>query len=106
MDRPNAFAIGRVVAEEAELFLLATDPDCRRLGHGRSCLAAFEAACAGRGATEVFLEVSATNTAALTLYRTQGYDTVGERPGYYPSRDSHRETALTLRKTLQGAGPA
>jgi ribosomal-protein-alanine N-acetyltransferase len=49
----QAFAMGRVVADEAELLTLATDPNQRRNGHARKCLDQFEEEAKKRGATGV-----------------------------------------------------
>lgn len=97
---PNAFALGRVAAGEAELFLIATDPEARRAGHGAACLAAFEADARDKGAAEVFLEVGAKNTAARGLYVAAGYAELGRRPRYYRRPGGLREDAILMRKPL------
>lgn len=92
----HAFALGRVVAGEAELLTIATDPACRRAGHARACLAAFEAVARARGAETVFLEVAEDNAAALGLYRGAGFAQMARRKGYYAGgRD-----AIVMRKPL------
>lgn len=96
----NAFALGRVIVDEAELLTLATDPDQRRKGLGRAILARFEAEAGRRGALRAFLEVAAGNEAALALYRAAGYDHVARRAGYYSAPDGGREDALILEKQL------
>lgn len=97
---PGAFALGRVIADEAELLLIATVPAHRRNGIGRACLAAFESACTARGASRVFLEVSAANVPARALYASAGYGLLGERPDYYRSASGQMENALVLQKAL------
>ena len=103
---PDAFALGRVVAGEAELLLIATAPERRRTGAARACLATFEDTCRTKGAKAVFLEVSQTNTAALALYAAAGYAQVGARPDYYRTPQGGLETALVLRKALGRADDA
>ncbi|MEO1152298.1 MAG: GNAT family N-acetyltransferase [Pseudomonadota bacterium] len=103
--RPHAFALGRVIADEAELLLIATDPAHRRVGIGRVCLTAFEAACANRGATELFLEVSVLNAAARALYTAAGYTLRSERHAYYQTPAGGRENALVLHKALTTPDP-
>lgn len=78
--QPLGYALGRVVAGEAEVLRVAVHPAHRRQGLGRALLRALHAACA---AEEVFLEVRAGNTAAIALYEAEGYARVGRRPGYY-----------------------
>lgn len=92
----RALALGRVVAGEAELLTLATDPSCRREGRARACLATFEAAARARGAEAVFLEVAEDNAAALSLYERAGFSRMARRKGYYAGgRD-----AIVMRKPL------
>jgi ribosomal-protein-alanine N-acetyltransferase len=77
-------ALGRVIAEEAELLPLATDPGHRRQGRARACLSAFATAARARGAVVAFLEVAEDNTAALALYGAAGFTEIARRAGYYP----------------------
>jgi ribosomal-protein-alanine N-acetyltransferase len=99
----NALALGRTVADEAELLTLATLPDARRRGHARRRLAAFEAEAVARGATVAFLEVAADNLPALALYLAAGYAEAGRRRGYYRRVQAPAADALVMRKPLDGA---
>ena len=94
-----AFALGRAVADEAELLTIATDPAHRRKGLGRETLSAFEAGAVARGVTRAFLEVSDGNTGAIALYQAAGYAETGRRKGYYQTPDG-REDALLMEKAL------
>lgn len=96
----NAFLIGRVIADEAEILTLATHPDHRRQGHARALLGQFENEAQKAGATAIFLEVDATNTAARGLYAAAGYRQSGLRPLYYRHADGTRSDALLLEKRL------
>lgn len=73
----------REVAGESELLNLAVDPVLRRGGVGRMLLAAAIEWLAFRGARETFLEVRASNAAAIALYEGAGFRAIGRRPGYY-----------------------
>lgn len=95
----HAFALGRAVADEAELLTIATAPAHRRKGLGRETLSAFEAGAVARGVTRAFLEVSDGNTGAIALYRAAGYAETGRRKGYYQTPDG-REDALLMEKAL------
>ncbi|MDT8326360.1 MAG: GNAT family N-acetyltransferase [Roseovarius sp.] len=102
----RAFAIGRAIADEAELLTLATDPEHRRKGLARACLADFERAAQDRGALSAFLEVAADNAAARALYRFAGYEQIACRRGYYTRLDGAAVDALILQKSFPGAsGP-
>lgn len=96
----RSFAVGRVIADEAELLTIATDPHNRRKGLGRKCLASFETIAREQHATTAFLEVAADNTAAKSLYLDQGYEIVATRKAYYKRPNSSPVDALVLRKTL------
>ena len=96
----QSFALGRVVADEAELLTLATDPQARRKGLARAALADFETVAFARGATHAFLEVAADNTAAQGLYSSVGYYEIARRTAYYESTQGARVDALILEKSL------
>ena len=96
----HGFALGRVVADEAELLTLAVDPAHQRRGIGRACLAAFEAKAVSRGATTAYLEVDSANTAALTLYHRSGYKTQAHRKDYYALSNGQRADAIVMAKPL------
>lgn len=83
ISRPHAFALGRVILDEAELLTLATDPDHRRKGFARTCLAGFEVEARARGAVRAHLEVAASNTPACALYESAGWRQTGLRKAYY-----------------------
>ena len=96
----RAFCLGRVVADEAEILTIATDPDQRRQGLARMVLSAFDRQAHGRGASHVFLEVAADNIAAVSLYLSEGYKQVARREGYYQREDGIAAGALILEKIL------
>lgn len=100
MGDAKAFILGRVMADEAEVLTLATDPDHRRKGLARACLSAFDAGARARGATTAFLEVAEDNAPALALYRAAGYRETARRAGYYARRNGPKVDALILSKTL------
>ena len=100
VDCDDGFAIGRAVADEAELLTIAVAPTARRLGLGRTLMARFEAAAHARGADRVFLEVADDNSPARALYESVGYARVGTRPVYYSRPDASPVDALVMEKLL------
>jgi ribosomal-protein-alanine N-acetyltransferase len=96
----RAFAMGRVILDEAELLTIATHPAHRRKGLARAALAAFESEARARGATVAHLEVAADNTPAVALYESAGYARTGLRRGYYRSADGRAVDALLMAKAL------
>lgn len=96
----QAFALGRVVAEEAELLTIATEPQSRGQGLGRAALVAFEEVASARGASRAFLEVAQDNRAALHLYEIASYREIARRAAYYTGADGQRVDAIFMEKQL------
>lgn len=94
------FALGRVVAEEAELLLLAVKRTSQRSGAGQLLLERFVTIARQRGATRLHLEVRDGNP-AVKLYSRAGFAAVGRRKNYYTGRDGQIYDALTLAKTSE-----
>ncbi|MES2713310.1 MAG: GNAT family N-acetyltransferase [Pseudomonadota bacterium] len=95
-DEPLGFALGRAMADEAEVLTLAVRPRARRAGVGSALLAALRAAARDRGASVLYLEVAEGNAGALALYSGQGGEEAGRRRRYY----SDGSDALVLRFNL------
>lgn len=93
------FAMGRLVAREAELLLLAVKAKDRKKGIGKLLLDAFVARATGRGAQRLHLEVREGNH-AVNLYRRSGFTQVGRRRNYYSGRDGQIYDALTLARPI------
>ncbi len=89
------FALARVVADEAELLLLAVERGRQRHGIGQMLLDRFTAIAASRGAERLHLEVRDGNH-AVKLYSRSGFTEVGRRKNYYSGRDGQVYDALTL----------
>ena len=92
------FALARLVADEAELLLLAVKPADQRHGIGRMLLEHFEDEATARGAVRLHLEVREGNH-ALSLYEQAGFGLVGRRRDYYSGQKGDRYDALTLAKS-------
>jgi len=98
-ERPAGFALNRIVADEAELLLLAVAPEYRQRGVGMALVRrSFEIARA-RDGFRIHLEVRHNNP-ALKLYKRAGFDIVGRRPAYYRGVDGQSHDALTLSCSL------
>jgi len=100
IQEPEGFAMGLVVAEDAELLTLAVRPRARRRGIARRLLGQFEVTARAQDAHAAVLEVAADNQAACALYRNAGYREVGRRPSYYRTPEGTRIDALVLRRVL------
>jgi len=91
------FGLARLVADEAELLLLAVRSDSQRRGVGKMLLDRFEAMAKMRGAARFHLEVREGNH-AVKLYEDSGFNLVGRRRNYYTGGDGYCYDALTLAK--------
>lgn len=94
------FALGRVVADEAELLLLAVRRERQCQGIGQMLLDRFSLVASTRGAQRLHLEVRDGNP-ALHLYLRAGFSQVGRRPNYYTGRDGQIYDALTLTRSAR-----
>jgi ribosomal-protein-alanine N-acetyltransferase len=60
-------------------------------------------AAAGLGAATLWLEVAATNAAALSLYHRQGFAATGRRRGYFRDAAGAVVDAVVMRRALAAA---
>jgi len=98
-DRRVGYAVISVAAGEAQILNICIDPDMQGQGLGRRLLQHLIAEAGRRNADTLFLEVRASNRAAIALYDAAGFNEVGQRHGYYPAKDG-REDALVLAFSL------
>lgn len=98
-DEPLAFVLLRHAADEAEIITIATRPQAQRRGVARQLLESQMRELARQGVRFMFLEVAASNAAALALYHTIGFREAGRRKGYYQRRHG-REDAIVMRRDL------
>lgn len=97
--RARGFALTRITAEDAELLLLAVNPEARGQGIGTALIARSAAEAQRRGATRLLLEVRESN-GALALYRREGFEEIGRRRNYYRGVSGTLHDALTLARAL------
>ena len=76
----------RSVLDELHITTVAVHPEHRGRGHARALIRA--AISAYPDASVVHLEVRPTNYAAITLYRSLGFQETGRRPRYYGDEDA------------------
>ena len=83
-DRLAGFVSWKVIGETLDLHRLAVDPGHFRAGIGRALVRGAEAAVPA--ARRVIVQTGAANEPAKALYRSEGFDQVGERevvPGFW-----------------------
>ena len=88
----------QTVLDETDMMNIAVLPEARRAGIGERLILSLIELLKDRGSRSLALEVRASNTPAISLYKKLGFLQVGRRPNYYRSP---REDALILRKEWQ-----
>ena len=92
----QGFICFRTVGDESEISNLAVHPEYRRKGVGKSLMQFYIDFCRKRNIRKLYLEASSSNQAALSLYRSFSYQTVGIRPKFY----QHRFDAVQMMKNI------
>ena len=96
-------AVMSVAAGECHILNVSVHPDLHNRGIGRRMLRRLLALARRQDADTAFLEVRASNVAAIALYYSEGFDEVGLRKGYYPAAsndDVNREDAVVMARAL------
>jgi ribosomal-protein-alanine N-acetyltransferase len=75
--------IGRIAADEFEIFNLAVEKASRRRGIAAQLVSVALHSAWKQGALRSYLEVRASNTSGLALYSGLGFQVCGRRPNYY-----------------------
>ena len=98
-DRPAGFTMTRLVADEAELLLIAVAPAFRSRGVGTALIRGVVASCVDNAIARLHLEVRAGNT-AVRLYLAHGFVKVGERRAYYRGKTGIAHDAHTYSRDI------
>ncbi len=80
---------GMIVSFDAAVTNVAVAKDFRRKGAGRALVEGLIREAAAKNVPEIFLEVRASNTAAISLYESLGFTSRGVRKNFYefPTED-------------------
>ena len=97
----RGYAVLMPVMDEAELLSIGVAADQQRKGVGRAMLLEMLDMACGKNMIRVYLEVRASNTAALALYRSAGFVEIGLRKGYYRNAGGG-DDAITMACRLTG----
>jgi [ribosomal protein S18]-alanine N-acetyltransferase len=95
------YGVMSVGAGEAHILNLCIREAFRCRGVGKRLLGYLIDRGAAAGMSEAFLEVRPSNTAAIRLYLSLGFEQVGMRRGYYQAVGG-REDAAVLKLALRG----
>jgi ribosomal-protein-alanine N-acetyltransferase len=99
----TAYGVMSFGAGEAHILNLCVGEAWRGRGIGKRLLSALIERAAAAGMGEAFLEVRPSNTAAIRLYQSLGFEQGGMRRGYYQA-PSGREDAPVLKRVLRPPG--
>jgi ribosomal-protein-alanine N-acetyltransferase len=99
--RMLGFVLVRAAADEAEILTIAVSPSVQGKGHGRRLMEEIRRRLYADRVRALFLEVDRDNLPAVRLYRSLGFETVGERKGYYHKPDGTTGSALVMRAELR-----
>jgi len=92
------FVVGHEIAGEWELENIAVAISAKRQGIGRELAQRLIATAQIADGTRIYLEVRASNLAALHLYKVLGFEHIGSRENYY---SNPQEDALLFEKKLK-----
>ena len=93
------YGIMLITSDESHILNLCVHPDYQSRGIGKQLLDHFLALSKRQNMQRIFLEVRPTNFKAISLYLSMGFNEIGKRRNYYPTKIG-REDALILAKTL------
>lgn len=89
------YGVVQVILDEGHLLNITIDPQRHGKGLGRQLL--HHLLDYARTHTDtLFLEVRPSNTPAIALYQSEGFNEVGLRRNYYPAVGGGREDALLM----------
>jgi [ribosomal protein S18]-alanine N-acetyltransferase len=95
-----AYGVMSLGAGEAHILNLCVNEGYRCRGVGRRLLGSLVERASAAGMADAYLEVRPSNTAAIRLYLSVGFEQVGMRRGYYQAANG-REDAAVLRRALR-----
>lgn len=93
------YAVLMLVLDEAHLLNISIAAGHQGHGLGRALLAHVQDTARQYGAQQMFLEVRPSNTPALRLYESFGFNEMAIRRGYYPAQGG-REDAILMGMVL------
>ena len=88
------YAVLMMVLDEAHLLNISVAPSHKRQGLGRYLLDYMMQIGREKGGLNMFLEVRPSNTSAITLYESIGFNEMGVRPSYYPAHNGREDAVL------------
>jgi ribosomal-protein-alanine N-acetyltransferase len=103
-ERLVGYSIMSTGAGEAHVLNLCVDPGERCRGIGGRLLDALLVGARDKGTRDVFLEVRPSNTAAIRLYQSFGFQQIGLRRGYYQAAGGREDAVVLKRESMRSTG--
>ncbi len=88
------YAVMSAAAGEAHILNITICKPYRGQGLAKRLMKRMQTLACELGADTLFLEVRATNTPAINLYATLGFNEIGYRRGYYPAAKGREDAVL------------
>ena len=95
------YLVAMQILDEVHLLNITVTPALQRQGWGRVLLDGLALWARSQQAQWLWLEVRASNHAALAAYRQRGFAEVGRRRDYYPLDNRQREDAIVMSLNLK-----
>lgn len=88
------YAVLSAAAGESHILNLAVDNTCQNQGIGKEMLHHLMKRARLLNAEIIMLEVRSSNTTAIHLYESSGFNEIGSRKAYYPARFGKEDALL------------
>lgn len=88
------YSVVSYILDEAHLLNLCISPGYSGQGLGRFLLKTMIQRALEKKCMMFFLEVRVSNTSAINLYFSEGFNEVGIRPNYYPAENGREDAML------------
>lgn len=90
----RGYLIYSTVLDEVHLLNICIDSQYQNKGYGFSFLSWLKKHTRENGSKTLYLEVRASNQAAIHLYESMGFNELGIRPNYYPAKNGKEDAQL------------
>ena len=90
----RGYAIASTVLDEAHLLNICIAPEYRNRGYGFAFLRWLMDYVRKNNAQTMYLEVRASNSTAIQLYQSMGFNETGIRRDYYPAKNGKEDAIL------------
>lgn len=88
------YGVVMMVIDEAHLLNISIAKEFQGKGHGRQLLVHLQMIGRRHGGHTMFLEVRVSNTSAVRLYESAGFNEMAIRRNYYPAKQGREDAIL------------